>query len=203
MCLARAPRRSDLESAETRLGLLARLVPTGGSGAVRPTSTVLLGDRGGDQEVGLGQGREGDVAVPGVVAADLVLVEPDLVLRGLEALLDGPSAAGDADDHSRNVLCIDEGVEVLRASKVGNMNDVIADLRDFAAHFLSRSQVKLDNFPSATLKKTDDRSVRLQSGLFLSKRAATRDRRYNSYEKKRILFHDCSFCGITRRFARK
>jgi hypothetical protein len=70
------------------------------------------------------------------------------------------------------------------------MNDVVGDLRDFAAHFLSRSQVKLDNFPSATLKKTDDRSVSLQGGLFLSKRAATRDRPYNSYEKKRILFHD-------------
>jgi len=112
-------------------------------------------------------------------------------------------SAGDADDHSRNVLCIDKGVEVLRASEVGNMNDVVGDLRDFAAHFLSRSQVKLDNFPSATLKKTDDRSVSLQGGLFLSKRAATHDRCYNSYEKKRILFHDCSFCGITRRFARK
>jgi hypothetical protein len=76
-------------------------------------------------------------------------------------------------------------------------------LRDFAAHFLSRSQVKLDNFPSAALKKTDDRSVSLQGGLFLSKRAATTDRGHDSYEKKRILFHDCSFCGMTRRFARK
>jgi hypothetical protein len=63
--------------------------------------------------------------------------------------------------------------------------------------------VKLDNFPSAALKKTDDRSVSLQGGLFLSKRAATRDRRYDSYENKRILFHDRPFCGIKRRFARK
>jgi hypothetical protein len=31
---------------------------------------------------------EGGVPVPGVVAADLVLVEAGLVLRGLEALLD-------------------------------------------------------------------------------------------------------------------
>src|SRR5437762_2384000 len=37
-------------------------------------------------------------------------------------------SAGDADDHSRNVLCIDKGVEVLRASKVGNVNDVVGDL---------------------------------------------------------------------------
>ena len=70
------------------------------------------------------------------------------------------------------------------------MDDAFGSLRDFASHFLPRSQVNLDNFPSATLKKTDDRSVRLQGGLFLSKRAATRDRCYNSYEKKRILFHD-------------
>jgi hypothetical protein len=46
----------------------------------------------------VGEHREGDVAVPGVVAADLVLVEPDLVLRGLEALLDGASGAGDPDE---------------------------------------------------------------------------------------------------------
>jgi hypothetical protein len=43
----------------------------------------------------------------------------------------------------------------------------------------------------------------LQGRLFLSKRAATRDRRYDSYENKRILFHDRPFCGIKRRFARK
>ena len=40
---------------------------------------------------------EGDVAVPGVVAADLVVVEAGLVLGGLEALLDGPAGPGDAD----------------------------------------------------------------------------------------------------------
>ena len=35
---------------------------------------------------------EGGVAVPGVVAADLVVVQAGLVLRALEALLDGPAA---------------------------------------------------------------------------------------------------------------
>ena len=45
----------------------------------------------------MGEQGEGDVPVPGVVAADLVLVEPDLVLRGLEALLDRPPGAGDPD----------------------------------------------------------------------------------------------------------
>ena len=43
------------------------------------------------------QHGEGDVPVPGVVAADLVLVEADLVLGGLEAFLDRPAGAGDAD----------------------------------------------------------------------------------------------------------
>ena len=83
------------------------------------------------------------------------------------------------------------------------MNHVVRYLRDFAAHFLSGSQVELRNFPSAALKKTDHRGVRLQAGFFLSEHAATRSRRYNGYEKKRMLFHDCSFCGITRRFASK
>ena len=40
---------------------------------------------------------EGGVAVPGVVAADLVVVEAGLILRGLEALLDGPAGPGDPD----------------------------------------------------------------------------------------------------------
>lgn len=57
-----------------------------------------MSDRGDHGKVGVGEHRSGDVAVPGVVAADLVLVEPDLVLRGLEALLDGLPGAGDPDE---------------------------------------------------------------------------------------------------------
>lgn len=48
----------------------------------------LWGYRGSDGEVGVSEHREGDVPVPGVVAADLVVVEPDLGLGGLEAVLD-------------------------------------------------------------------------------------------------------------------
>ena len=40
--------------------------------------------------------RQRDVAVPAVVAPDLVLVQADLALGGLEGLLDGPAGAGDA-----------------------------------------------------------------------------------------------------------
>jgi hypothetical protein len=36
------------------------------------------------------QHGQGDVAVPGVVAPHLIVVDPNLVLRGLEALLDRP-----------------------------------------------------------------------------------------------------------------
>jgi hypothetical protein len=45
----------------------------------------------------VGEQRKGGVAVPGVIAADLVVVQAGLVLRALEALLDGPAGPGDAD----------------------------------------------------------------------------------------------------------
>ena len=93
-------------------------------------------------------------------------------------------SAADTNHHGRNVLRIDEGVEVFRASKIGETNHVVRYLRDFASHFLSRSQVELDNFPSAALKKTDDSGIRLQGGFFLSEQAGTGDRRNNDYEKK-------------------
>lgn len=53
---------------------------------------------GGDGQEGVGEHREGDVSVPGVVPADLVLVQADLALGGLEGLLDGPAGPGDADE---------------------------------------------------------------------------------------------------------
>src|SRR6266496_157226 len=45
--------------------------------------------------------------------------------RLLTCLLQQSLSAGDTNDHGRNVLCIDEGVEVFRASKIGKMNDVV------------------------------------------------------------------------------
>ncbi len=44
------------------------------------------------------QQGEGDVAVPGVVAADLVLVEPDFCLGDLKAVLDRPTGTRDPDE---------------------------------------------------------------------------------------------------------
>jgi len=45
---------------------------------------------GGDGEERVGEHGQGDVPVPGAVAADLVVVKADLVLRLAEAVLDSP-----------------------------------------------------------------------------------------------------------------
>ncbi len=45
----------------------------------------------------MGEHGQGDVAVPGVPEADLVVVEADLVLARLEALLDRPAGTDDGD----------------------------------------------------------------------------------------------------------
>lgn len=41
-----------------------------------------------------GEHGQGDMGVPGVVAADLVLIKPDLVSRGLKRFLDRPAGSG-------------------------------------------------------------------------------------------------------------
>ena len=46
----------------------------------------------------MGEHGEGDVAVPGVVAADLVVVEAGFVFGGLEVLLDGRAEPGGRDE---------------------------------------------------------------------------------------------------------
>jgi len=55
-----------------------------------------FGDGHDDQE-GVGEHRQGGPAVPGAPAAHLVLVQADQALAGLEALLDAPAPARDAD----------------------------------------------------------------------------------------------------------
>ena len=44
----------------------------------------------------MGEHGQGDVAVPGVPAADLVVIQAGLVLGGAEAFLDRPAGPGDA-----------------------------------------------------------------------------------------------------------
>lgn len=64
----------------------------------------VSGHRG--QEGVRGHGRS-DAAVPANVAADFVLVQAALVLRGREGLLNGPSGAGQADQFGD--VCLREG----------------------------------------------------------------------------------------------
>lgn len=56
------------------------------------------GDGCGDCDVGVGEQGEGHVPVPGVVASDLVVIESDLVLRGLEAFLYRPPGPATPDE---------------------------------------------------------------------------------------------------------
>jgi len=64
------------------------------------------------------------------------------------------------------------------------MKDVVCHLRDLTAHFLSQSQMQLDIFAGAALKKADNPRVRLQAGLILRERAGT-DYCGNDYRKKK------------------
>src|SRR5580765_5027501 len=98
--------------------------------------------------------------------------------------------AGGTNYHRRNVFHIDERVEIFRASKIGKMNDVVRYLRDLAAHFLSGSQVQLDTFAGAALKKADDRRVRLQAGFILRERTGTGYGGNDYSNKKRVAFHN-------------
>jgi len=60
---------------------------------------VVAGEAGaGDSEPGQGEHGEGDIPVPGLAEADLIVVEACLVLAGLEALLDAPSGARYLDE---------------------------------------------------------------------------------------------------------
>jgi hypothetical protein len=66
----------------------------GGDVAVPAAGRAWFGRVGcGEREVGVCDHREGDVPIPGQVLADLVVVQADLVLGGLEALLGAPSGS--------------------------------------------------------------------------------------------------------------
>jgi len=64
------------------------------------------------------------------------------------------------------------------------MDDVVGYLRDLTAHFFSGSQVQLDTFTGAALKKAGDSRVRLQSCFFLSERARAGYGSDDHYNKK-------------------
>src|SRR5262245_45516169 len=118
--------------------------------------------------------------------------------RLLTCLLQQSLSPSHTNDYRRNIFHIHESVEVFRASKIGEMNDVVRYLCEFAAHFLSRSQVQFDTFTCAPLKKADHGRVRLQGGFLLGKRAGTGYGPNDDSNKKRVAFHnqllldDCS-----------
>jgi hypothetical protein len=60
---------------------------------------------GGDGEERGGEHAEGDVPVPGVVAADLVVVQTGLVFGELESFLHSPAGSGNADEFGERHWC--------------------------------------------------------------------------------------------------
>jgi hypothetical protein len=67
---------------------VSSLVSGTGVAGVVIVVVVLVG--AGERQVGGGQHRQGGVRVPGPVGAGLIVVQPGLVLRGLERLPDAP-----------------------------------------------------------------------------------------------------------------
>ena len=52
----------------------------------------------GDGEEGVGEHGQGDMSMPGVPGADLVVVESDFVFGRSETFFDGPARPGHADE---------------------------------------------------------------------------------------------------------
>src|SRR3954454_15443818 len=59
---------------------------------------VVDGRAGQDGEQGQREHDQGDVAVPAGPAANLVVIQTELALAGLEQLLDAPAGSGDAHE---------------------------------------------------------------------------------------------------------
>ena len=74
-----------------RMGCLVGLV-------VRLGGPPFFGCVCGDGEEGVGEHGEGDMSVPGVPGADLVVVETDFILARSEALFDRPARSGHVDE---------------------------------------------------------------------------------------------------------
>src|SRR4051794_14387289 len=59
---------------------------------------------GADGEKGVGEHRQGDVPVPGVVQTDLVVVQTDAAFSGFEAFLDRPAGANDPHEFTETLV---------------------------------------------------------------------------------------------------
>ena len=69
----------------------------GSKSAARSRSSPPDGVLTHNGQIGMGQHGQRDVTIPSRPGADLVFVEPDLALGGLEAGLNRPARAGDLD----------------------------------------------------------------------------------------------------------
>src|SRR3954465_1839015 len=85
--------------AQTRRQMSRRTSGTvrGSKSAARSRSSPPDGVLTHNGQIGMGQQGQRDVTVPSRPGADLVLVEPNLALGGLEAGLNRPARAGDLD----------------------------------------------------------------------------------------------------------
>jgi hypothetical protein len=91
---------------------------------------------GGDHQEGMGKHGEGGPAVPAAPAADLVLVQPDQALAGLQALLDGPAPAHDPDQDGQRSGA--GGVAAVEGQLAGGV--VAADHQPVPARLVARCQ---------------------------------------------------------------
>lgn len=82
--------------------------------------------------------RQGDVSAPAVVTADLVLVQADLTLGGLEGLLDGPAGAGDSDQFTERGAF---GTVAQVVGQVVGIGQAASDQQPVAAGVLQRTDL--------------------------------------------------------------
>jgi len=85
----------------------------------------------------------------------------------------GSLSAARSNHDCCNVFPIDEGIEKFCASQMRKMDDIVGNLFDPAANFLSRIQVQLDSFAGAALEDANDGRVGLQTDLILSGQTGT------------------------------
>jgi hypothetical protein len=83
----------------------------------------------------------------------------------------------------RDIFHIHKGVIKFRPSEMGEINDIVRNLSNFASDLFSRSQVQFDSFAGAALKDTDYSCIRLDGGFFLGEQAGASNRRNNDSKK--------------------
>jgi hypothetical protein len=76
-------------------------------------------------------------------------------------------SAARSDDHCRNMVHIDEGVEKFCAGQMGKMNDIVGNLLDSTPDFFPSLQVQLHGFTGGALEDAENGGVGLHSDFGL------------------------------------